>query len=76
MPLDISPEFTTAIEYNTDGTEKYVGESTPGTSQTSNGWRIRLLTYDGSQRVIKVEWASGSNELDKIWSSRGTYVYS
>jgi len=76
MALDISPEFTMAIEYNSDNFELYIGEASPGTSQTLAGWRIKKLTYNSSGRVTNVEWASGNNMFDKIWNSRDTYVYS
>ena len=76
MAVDVSPEFSTAIEYNSSGMELYLGESTPGTAQDASGWRIRKFTYNSNNRMTKQEWASGNNMFDKIWDSRATYAYS
>ena len=75
MALDVESVFALRVEYYSDGTEKYVGEATPGTLDGGSGWRIKLITYV-NQQATKIEWASGTNIFDKVWNDRATYVYS
>jgi len=53
----------------------YIGEAQPGTAETEAKWRIRKQTYSGN-KVIKIDWAGGTNEFNKKWSERTTYSYS
>lgn len=65
---------------NTGGTDSmqvlYVGETEPGTAVTAAKWRIKKLSYDANNNVTDVQWAGGTDNLDKVWNNRTTYVYS
>lgn len=52
----------------------YKGEAAPGTLQDAPNWRIRRLTII-NEDIIE-EWADGTAEMNKVWSSRDTYSYS
>jgi hypothetical protein len=67
--------LTQAMAYTGAGMTEYVGKAEPGTAQSMTGWQIMKLTYSGTN-VIKIEWASGNANFDKIWDSRAGYVYS
>jgi hypothetical protein len=67
-------EYTKRIAYNSSNMPEYIGEAVPGTPADIKGWRIKRLTYDGTN-ATKEEWASGNTIMDKIWDSRATYSY-
>ena len=52
----------------------YKAEAIPGTLETEAGWRIRKITFIAED--IKEEWAEGTIDFNKIWSSRTSYIYS
>lgn len=55
----------------------YLGEAEPGTSESAARWRIKKFTYDsGTNNVSQVDWASGTDNFDKVWDNRTSYVYS
>ena len=65
--------LTTAIEYNSNGTQKYIGYSVPGTGKSVAGWLIQLLSYNSSMQVVDIQFASSS--FDQVWDDRGSLVY-
>ena len=67
--------FTTAIEYNADGNPLYVGESEAGSEESDEKWRIKKLTYSGSN-VTNIQWAIGSTGFNFAWANRTSYTYS
>ena len=67
-------ELQQKIDYSGGSNPIYVGEAIPGTSPATARWRIYLLTYTGTNVVVK-SWASGTDAFDKIWTSRATYTY-
>lgn len=69
-------EYTVAITYNSEDKVEYYGESEPGTSKASVGWRIRKYTYDANGRVTDIKWADGSNDFSFIWNNYSSYSYS
>lgn len=75
MPVDVNTELKIAVEYNGDGTELFVGDATPGTLQNASGWRIKKLSYNNDQQLIKLEWADGKAEFNKVWDDRGSFTY-
>jgi hypothetical protein len=78
IELGISGElnYTLAIEYDASNNPVYVGEAGPGTAKAANGWRIKKITYDGSNNPTDVQWADGDTRFDNIWDDRATYTYS
>lgn len=54
----------------------YVGEAAPGTATDAAGWRIKKISYDASNMVESITWASGVNTFTKVWDDRADYVYS
>lgn len=54
---------------------EYTGESSPGTPTSEAKWRIKKLTYSGTN-VTGTVWAKGNAEFDKIWNNRTSYEYS
>lgn len=65
---------TIKIDY--DGSNPiYVGEADPGTATSSAGWRIKKLTYSGSN-VTDVQWADGDLAEDNVWDDRAALSYS
>lgn len=54
---------------------EYIGEARPGTSPGSSAWRIRKITYDGSNNPLLESWAGASDAFDKAWNVRGSYTY-
>lgn len=51
----------------------YKGEATPGSLIDSSNWRIRKITIINED--IQEEWAEGTANFDKMWSSRESYNY-
>ena len=66
-------QYTKLID--TEGTITYIGESVPGTANSSPTWRIRKVD-ETNDPDIDITWASGTSDLDKIWDDRATYGYS
>ena len=65
------------IEYYTSNKlPKYIGYSLPGTSASTAGWSIKLITYDAQSNVLSRKWAGGTNAYTKVWNSRDSYDYS
>ena len=52
----------------------YKGEAAPGSTEDAQSWRIKKITFVGED--IKEEWAEGTIDFNKIWSSRTSYIYS
>ena len=67
-------ELQQKIDYSGGSNPIYIGESIPGISPATARWRIKKLTYSGTNPVI-ISWASGTKKFDKVWDSRTTYTY-
>lgn len=72
---ETEPQYTQELEYDISNNPIFIGEAEPGTATNESGWRVRKITYDGSGNAIRVEWASSTDDFDKIWDQRATYVY-
>ena len=68
-------EYTTAIEYDISDNPIYIGEAKAGTAKNVTGWRIKKLTYSGSN-CTDIQWADGTPAFSKIYDSRAGYSYS
>lgn len=58
----------------------YKGFARVGTLTSAPFWQIALLTYDGNDNIISIEWpkndqGAASNFYEFVWDARGTYVY-
>jgi len=70
------PLLLVAVEYDASDNAVYVGESAPGTSQSSIGWRIKTITYDASDNATDVKWANGDHNFKNVFDDRAGYSYS
>ena len=68
-------EYSKAMEWS-GGNAIYVGEAQPGSSQSAAVWRLKKITYDSDGNPTDIQWASGTNNFDKVWSDRAIYSYS
>lgn len=68
--------LTQAMDYDANGFIIYLGKASPGTATSVARWQIQKFTYIGTN-VVKIEWADGSPNFDKVWDDRATaYTYS
>lgn len=78
MPTDYPKlwlsQWKVRIAYSGDNVE-YVGEARAGIATSAVGWRIKKMTYSGSN-VTQVDWADGNTNFDNIWDDRTDYTYS
>lgn len=73
---DYSSPFTMAVAYNASDLPEYIGEAEPGTAKSAASWRIKKITYSGTN-ATDTQWASGNRNMDKVWDNRATaYTYS
>lgn len=64
------------FEYDVNGNMIYQGWSQPGQATSAQTWRLRKLTYNGSNQLTNIQWPSGSPAFNFIWASRTSYTYS
>jgi len=64
-----------ALKSGTQFTE-YVGRAAPGTPTSEAKWRIEKWSYNASNTITSITFASGNAEFDKIWDNRATYNFS
>ena len=69
-----SPVLTLRMAYDGSNQMIYVGEALPGSLSSEAFWRIRKLTYDGSNNTV-VQWADGDGKFDNIWDNRASLTY-
>jgi hypothetical protein len=69
------PLLSQRFENTAGGLPVYLGEALPGAAPTARVWRIKLITYDGTN-VIGIGWAGGSPEFAFAWTLRAGYTYS
>lgn len=55
-------------------TTMYVGKATTGTSDSSSLWKIKKITFSGSEIITK--WANGNSNYTNSWDARASYSYS
>ena len=48
------------------GVLTYLGFAAPGTATSTAGWQICKFTYDGTGNITKRQFASGTNNFDKV----------
>lgn len=70
----LAPPTRVSLRYDgTSATEQYVGEASFGSSEADAVWRIKKLTYSGSN--ISITWADGNDNFDNVWSNRASLSY-
>lgn len=69
------------IAYTAAGLPEYIGFSTPGNNAGSATWQIRKNTYNASNQITDVQFASGTEGVSGIgtftyiFTNRGNYGY-
>ena len=64
------------MAYDASNNLEYVGTAFPGTATSAALWRIKNLTYDGSNNLTGVLWADGDTNYDNVWDDRASLSYS
>lgn len=69
--------LTYVIDYagRTDAQPVYICYAAPGTPTDAPMWKIARHTYDGSDRLVRKEWANGSAKFDQVCDNRATLSY-
>jgi hypothetical protein len=67
------PDYTTQVDDAGSGVT-YIGQAQPGTLVADASWKIKKVTETGDD--LKVEYADGTKDFDKVWNDRATYTYS
>jgi len=70
---NVAIQYTSRVDFVGD-TIIYKGEALPGALETDSLWRIRKIEFVGTD--VFTTWASGNENLDKIWNNRLSYIYS
>jgi hypothetical protein len=73
-----APPYQQAFDYtgSPDGSQPvYIGWAPTGALTSDAKWSIRKLSYDGSNRVTNIQYASGDTGFKKIWDNRASYTY-
>jgi len=63
-------------DYTSTASTWYQGHASPGAAEDDNVWRIKRLTLDGSNRLLKTEFADGDGNYNNVWSNRTSLDYS
>jgi len=66
------PVYTMKMDEYSE-TISYIGEAATGSGDDDHAWRIK--TIDSTSGLI-IAWASGTQNFDKQWSARLSYIYS
>ena len=77
QPVDLT-NVNIVLDYagRTDGQPVYICYAAPGTATTAPYWKIARHTYDGSDRLIRKEWAEGTAKFQFVCDARATLSYS
>jgi hypothetical protein len=63
------------IDYDVDSNPIYVGEARPGSASNAARWRIKKLTYSGTNMTV-LQFADGNPNFDNVWDNRASLSYS
>jgi len=64
-----------AVQMDVQGSLTYVGNAAPGSALSSAVWKIKLLTYSGSN-LVSITWANGTNSYNNVWTNHLAITYS
>lgn len=73
-----SPPYQQIFDYtgSIDGIQPiYIGWAAPGAATTDAKWLIRRFTYDGSNRVSQIQFATGAFKFMSRWDQRAALNY-
>lgn len=59
--------------YDVSDNLEYLGVANPGTATSASTWRIQKFTYDGSNNLTRIQFASDDPGFKFVWDSRATY---
>lgn len=68
--------FTMRFDYDGNGNQIYIGWAQVGSLSSDSAWRIMQQTFNGSNQVTNITWASGSTGFGLVWDLRTNYSYS
>ena len=60
---------------NGTGQIEYICTADAGTETSALKWQIRKFTYDSSNRISEILWASGTDDFKKSCDDRASYSY-
>ena len=63
------------VEYNAKHLPIYIGHAVPGTPSDEAKWRIKRLTYNGTDMTLR-EFADGNTSFHAVWDDILTLSYS
>jgi len=72
----LSGIYTQALQYDGNNNPIYIGQAIHGASKAAPVWQIRKLTFDASNNVTDIQFASGSASFGAVWDDRATLAYS
>lgn len=68
-----SDGYKKKLTYTATGKTEYVGMALPDALVSEAKWQIQKLSYDGSDRLISVDFADDSDKFQFVWNDRATY---
>jgi hypothetical protein len=67
--------YTMKFDYDSDGSQIYVGWAQPGSASSATAWRIMKQVFSNGQ-VTDIQWPTASTAFSFVWDSRASYSYS
>src|SRR4051812_10907076 len=68
--------LTRRFDYDGANNLVYYGEAANGAATSVNVWRVRKLSYDGSNNVTAIQWSGGTDGFNQVWDDRASLSYS
>lgn len=70
-----SSKLTSRYAYDADNRLQYAASAVPGSSESSAGWLIVKMAYDGSGNLASVKHPNATADFSFAWSDREGYTY-
>jgi len=70
--------FDMRMAYDSSNREEYVGYAfaeSPAAKDSESKWQIMKLAYNTAGGVTHRRYADGSDDFDKTWENRTSYIY-
>tara|TARA_B110000211_G_scaffold231137_2_gene292133 strand:- start:5085 stop:6164 length:1080 start_codon:yes stop_codon:yes gene_type:complete len=76
IKIELEMQYDKLIDEQVDGTTSftYIGEAIPGGTAATAVWRIKRVG-EYANNLTEILWANDTDEFNKIWDNRITYVY-
>lgn len=68
-------QYTTLLDYDSNGNLIYAGTATPSSASNNSLWRISKLTYTSDYNISSIRYADGNSSFDNIWINRTILTY-